>query len=501
MRIEVVAGRIEEQPAQAIVVNLFEGTTSPGGATGAVDRALGGQIQAIIEAGDFKGKRDEMIVLYPPKGALPAQRVLVVGLGKPEKFTLDGVRYAAAVAARKARALGVTHVHTVMHGAGAGGIEPRRAAEAVVEGTLLGLYRFRELKTERDDDPPDVEALTLVEFDAAQVEAMREGARVGRIIAESTMLARDLSNRPANIATPAHIAQVARQVAEETGLRYRLLDKAKMEALGMHLLLSVNQGGGEPAQMVILEHNAESDLPTVALVGKGITFDSGGISLKSGSGMARMKGDMSGAAAVLGAMVAVAQLDLPLRVIGLMPLTENMPDAHATKPGDVFRSLKGLTVEVINTDAEGRLILADALTYAGEFHPDAILDIATLTGARSVALGAHAAAVLGDERLIARLREAGETTRERVWPLPLFEEYGEQLKSEVADLKNVGGRPAGVITAAYFLSRFVPDGVPWAHLDIAGLDAVDKDKSYRVKGATGFGVRLFVETLRHWEPL
>ncbi len=273
-----------------------------------------------------------------------------------------------------------------------------------------------------------------------------------------------------------------------------------MEAMGMHLLLSVNQGGNEPAQMIILEHNAgRADLPTIVLVGKGITFDTGGISLKPSQGMEAMKGDMGGAAAVLGALRAVALLDLPLHVVGLAPVTENMPDSLATKPGDVFRSLKGLTVEIISTDAEGRLILADALTYAGEFNPDAIFDIATLTGSRIIALGAHAAAVLGDDALIEHLRQAGEMTGERVWPLPLFEAYGEQLKSDVADMKNIGGRPAGTITAAYFLSKFPPDGVPWVHIDIAGLGLVETATPYAPKGGTGFGVRLFVEALRTWK--
>jgi leucyl aminopeptidase len=252
--------------------------------------------------------------------------------------------------------------------------------------------------------------------------------------------------------------------------------------------------------MIILEHNSDqADLPTVVLVGKGITFDTGGISLKSSQGMEAMKGDMGGAAAVLGVLQAAAALDLPLHVVGLAPVTENMPDARATKPGDVKKSLKGLTVEIINTDAEGRLILADALTYAGQFAPNAIFDIATLTGGRIVALGDHAAAVMGDEALIGKLRSAGDATGERVWPLPLFKEYGKQLESDVADLKNVGGRAASSITAGYFLSKFVPDNTPWVHIDIAGLALRDAVNAYVPKGGTGFGVRLLLEALRRWE--
>lgn len=498
MQIEVTTGAIQAQTAQAIVINLFEDVKEPDGATGAVDEALNGQIRALLAGGDFRGKRNEIAVLYP-NGAIPAQRVLLVGLGQAEKFTLDGARQAAASAARKARDLGVTHLHTVLHGAGKGGLDPEQAAEAIVEGTLLGLYRFHELKTKLDEARPDLETLTLVEAVAKRKSAVKAGARAGQALAESVNLARDLVMRPSNVATPGHIAEVSRQMAGAVGLTCTVLEKEELTTLGMGALLSVNQGGNEPARLVVLEHNAgHTDLPTIALVGKGITFDTGGISLKPGQGMERMKGDMGGAAAVVGALRAAARLDLPLHVVGLLPLTENMPDAQATKPGDVVKSLKGLTIEIINTDAEGRLVLADALTYAGTFAPAAVLDIATLTGARMVALGAYAIAAMGDDALIARLQTAGQATGERVWQLPLFEEYHESLKSDVADVKNTGGREAGTITAACFLSKFTPDDVPWVHLDIAGLEFIEKDQPYVPKGPTGQGVRLLVEFLRHW---
>ncbi|MBN2391477.1 MAG: hypothetical protein JXR84_12185, partial [Anaerolineae bacterium] len=261
MQIKVVTGALQMVTAQAIVVNLFEGVTVPGGATGAVDQALGGQIQALIAGGDFRGKRNEVVVLYP-NGTFPAQRVILVGLGKREKFTPDVIRQAAGTAAKKARDLGVTHLHTIIHGAGVGGVAPELAAEATVEGTLLGLYRFHELKTQLEEARPDLEALTLVELDAARLPVLEAGARAGQIVAESTLLARDLVNRPANIATPTHIAEAAARMAAETGLRCEVLDKAALDALGMHLLLSVNRGGNEPARMVILEHNAgRDDLP------------------------------------------------------------------------------------------------------------------------------------------------------------------------------------------------------------------------------------------------
>lgn len=498
MLIDVTVGAIQEQEAQAIVVNLFEGVTEPGGATGAVDAALDGQIRALIAGGDFRGKRNEVTVLYP-HGAIPAQRVLLVGLGKAEKFSLDVARQAAGTAATKARDLGVTHLHTIVHGAGIGGFDPEQAAQALVEGTLLALYRFEELKTQ-DLADRQLDALTLVEFDAGRREALETGARVGQSLAEGAIVARNLVNRPANVATPYHLAQQAEKIAAETGLDVQIIEEDELEEMGMHSFLSVSHGGGEPPCLIVLEHNAErKDLPTVALVGKGITFDTGGISLKPSLKMELMKGDMGGAAAVIGAMRAVAQLDLPLHIVGIVPATENMPDAHATKPGDVVFSLKGITIEIINTDAEGRLVLADGITYADTFAPDAIIDIATLTGGRVVALGAHAAAVMGDAGLVARLKAAGEATRERVWELPLFEEYGEQLKSQVADVKNVGGREGSSITAGFFLSKFVCNATPWCHIDIAGLDQSDKAAPYTPKGATGYGVRLLVETLRRWD--
>ncbi len=503
MEIVASAQDLEVQQTDAVAVGLFEAVELPlTGQAAALDDALGQEIAALIADGDFRGKRNETLVLYT-LGRIPAKRVILVGLGKRDAFTIDSVRQAAATASTKARDLGLSSLSVPVLSDGLDDAlesTPERVIEATAEGALLGSYRFTELKTQLEGERPDLKRLVVVVKAGTQPSA-EAALRTGRIIAESTALARDLINRPANIASPLHMVEAARTIAQTTGLTCRIMDKATLEALGMHLMLSVNQGGNEPAHMIVLEHNpGRADLPTIVLVGKGITFDTGGISLKPSQGMEAMKGDMGGAAAVLGALRAVALLDLPLHVVGLAPVTENMPDSLATKPGDVFRSLKGLTVEIISTDAEGRLILADALTYAGEFNPDAIFDIATLTGSRIIALGAHAAAVLGDEVLIEHLRQAGEMTGERVWPLPLFEAYGEQLKSDVADMKNIGGRPAGTITAAFFLSKFPPDGVPWVHIDIAGLDLVETATPYAPKGGTGFGVRLFIEALRTWKP-
>jgi leucyl aminopeptidase len=500
MQVEVVTGSVTTEKAELLVVNLFEGETSPGGATGAVDAALGGQVSRVLARGDFRGKLEETLVLYPD-GKIPAARVIVAGLGERQKLSYDAVRKAAATAARKARDLGAAVIHTIVHGAGVGGLDCQKAAEAVTEGTILGLYCFRELKTEKADRP-DVHRLVLVEQDPAKAKAIEQGRKTGQVIAESACFARDLANLPANVLTPVRMAEMASNMAGIAGLNAKVLDETEVSQIGMNAFMSVARGSHHPPRFIVLEHNmGRADLPCVALVGKAVTFDSGGISLKSGDGMEVMKGDMAGGAAVLGAMRAVALLGLSLRMVGLVPATENMPGGGASKPGDVVKSLMGLTVEIISTDAEGRLCLADALTYAREWKPEAIFDIATLTGACSVALGNQAAGGMGDERLLHVLAKAGDVTGERVWPLPLFEEYDEQIKSDVADVKNVGGRPAGALTAGRFLKKFVPGGTPWAHIDMAGLSREDKGRPYVPKGATGYGVRLLVELLRNWGTL
>lgn len=498
MQIEVLTGSVVSEKAEALVVNLFEGVTSPGGATGAVDSALGGQISRVIARGDFTGKADQVLVLYP-EGKIPALRVIVVGLGKASKFGYEAVRKAAANAAKKARELGAVTLHTIVHGAGIAGLDVTRAAEAVVEGSILGLYRFRELKTEKPDRP-DIHRLALLEQDRTKIPAIGDGARTGQIIAESASFARDLANLPGNVLTPARMGEIAVNMAGICGLKAQVLDESEIARIGMNSFMSVARGSHHPPRFIVLEHNAgRTDIPCVALVGKAVTFDSGGISLKPAEGMEAMKDDMSGGAAVLGALRAVGLLGLPLHVVGLVPATENMPGGGASKPGDVVRALKGLTIEIISTDAEGRMCLVDGLTYAKEWKPGALFDIATLTGACVTALGTQAAGIMGDARLMDALQKAGDASGERVWPLPLFDEYEEQLKSDVADMKNTGGRPAGALTAGCFLRKFVPEGVPWVHIDMAGMAMEGHGRPYVPKGATGYGVRLFVDLLRGWQ--
>jgi leucyl aminopeptidase len=496
MQTHVAQGDIQQVASELIVVNLFQGVATPGGATGVVDKALGGQISALIAAGDFQGKAEQTALLYP-SGAIPAKRVLVVGLGEQAKFTLDVLRRVAATVARAARKLRVVRYHSIVHGAGTGGLDPAQAAQAIVEGTRLGSYAFTDLKTDLNGTDPTLEALTLVERDADMLSAVQQGASTGQIIAEAVCLARDLVNKPGNYLTPTMLVEVAEGVAAERGLGCQVLEESAMADLGMGALLGVAQGSDEPAKFIILEHNADrDDLDTYVIVGKGITFDSGGISIKPSDGMEAMKDDMAGAAATLGILSAVAALNLPLHVVGLMPATENLPDGRAYKPGDVLKSMSGLTIEVISTDAEGRLILADALDYAKRFQPKAVVDMATLTGACVVALGHVTSGMMGNNfDLLKALSAASAASGEKVWELPLYDDYAEQIKSDVADVKNTGGRPAGTITAGLFLGKFAKD-YPWAHLDIAGTAWSDAEKGYKVKGATGVGVRLLVQWLR-----
>jgi leucyl aminopeptidase len=499
MEITVRQGSITETTADLIIVNLLQGVTAAGGATRAIDDALGGAITDVIAAGDFAGKAGETLVLYP-RGSMPAQRVLVLGLGEQGKLSAASLRNAAASAARKARELGARIVATVVHGAGSGGLDPAAAAQALAEGTLLGLYRFEGYRSEKGKDwKPNPDSFVTLEADAGKLPAIETGVATGRAIAEGVMLARDLVNTPANHMTPTIMAERATALASETGLKIEVLGRAECKALGMGIFMAVAEESEQEPKFIILEHNAgREDLPAVILAGKGVTFDSGGISIKPGDEMWRMKDDMAGAAAVIAALGVAARLNLPLRVIGLAPCAENLPGGRAQKPGDVFKGMNGKTMEVISTDAEGRMLLADALAYAARYNPAAVVDIATLTGAQGVALGPHAAALFSnDEGLAEKLLAAADASAERLWRLPLYDEYLETIKSQVADVKNSGGRSGGVGTSAKFLEHFT-EGYPWAHVDMASVAWSDEDKPARPRGATGYGVRLFTAFLQAW---
>ena len=476
----------------ALLVNLFEGVGEPAGATGAVDGALGGAIGSLIRRREMSGKLGELTAIHT-FGRLPVARVLVVGLGKKEKFDLEAVRAVTGEALRLLRRTGAARVGTILHGAGAGGLDPAAAAQAVTEGAILGCYRFERYK-KLEKDRKALGELTILTREAARRRSLEEAVRRGRIVAEGVLLARDLVNTPPNDLTPAGLAAAAAAAARTWGFSCRVLERGQMRRLGMGALLGVAQGSANLPRLIVLRHRGGRQAkPAVAFVGKGVTFDTGGISLKPADNMESMKGDMSGAAAVIGAFATLARLKAPVHVLGVIPAVENMPSGTATRPGDILRAMSGKTIEVINTDAEGRLILADALTYARREGAARLVDIATLTGACVVALGTiRSGAFTNDEVWMAAVREASEAAGEKVWPLPMDEEYDELIKSDVAEIKNTGGRKGGAITAAKFLAHFV-EKTPWVHLDIAGTFETDKEKGYRVKGGTGVAVRTLVE--------
>jgi leucyl aminopeptidase len=493
MNINVKVGDFRTEEVDAIAFGVFEESESPSGMLGAIDDAMGGEIRALLDLGDFKGEAKQTTVLYT-KGAISAPRLALVGLGKAEDFNLEVARQAAGIIAQKLRDLGVKTFAIPLHSD-----PPQDMIQAAVEGSTLALYQFNQHKTQDLDKVKELEEITFLAEDEASKAVVEQGVERGEIIANGTLLARDLSNQPPNHLTPTILADKAQEIADTTGLKCEIFEPTQLKEQGFGALIGVAQGSVEEPRFIILEHRPAGDgKETVVFVGKGITFDSGGLSLKSGSGMMEMKHDMSGAAAVLGAMQAVGHLKPNLHVVGLIAATENMPSGTAQRPGDVVTAYGGKTIEILNTDAEGRLVLADALGYAKKYDPKAVIDLATLTGAVITALGHVACGMLGtDDDLMGKIRDAAETTHERVWQLPLWDDYDEGLKSEVADVKNIGDGTAGTIAGAAFLKKFVED-YPWAHLDIAGTAWGMKGSSYIPKGASGYGVRLLVQLAQGW---
>jgi leucyl aminopeptidase len=451
---------------------------------------------------DFRGKFQEAAVYYGPIGA-GASRVIQVGLGSLDKFNLDKLRGATVVGLRKCRELKLSSVAIPLSAFEGLPLATASALEEALIAGALGLYRFDALKTREVETATSPEKLLIVAEEEPD-EAFRQAPFAADAVVSGMELARDLVTAPSNQVTPGFIVSVARNLAEKHGFQLQIIDKNMAEEMGMRTFLAVARGSQEPAYVIILEHTppgTEQDAPLV-FVGKGITFDTGGISLKPSDKMDMMKHDMAGAAAVLGTFEVLGRAKIQRRVVGILPCTENMPGGKAYKPGDVIHTLSNLTVEVISTDAEGRMILCDALTHALTYQPAAMVDIATLTGACIVALGNQVAGIMGNrESLIQRMQEIGDQVGEKVWPLPLWDFYFENIKSDIADFKNVGNRSAGTISGAIFLKQFVPDSVPWAHLDIAGTAWTDKDLLTAPKGATGFGVRILTELARRWHEL
>lgn len=483
--------------ATTLGVPVFDGLAVPEGVPVELDRDYCAQR-------DFAGRPGEVLALPGGDGTT----IVAIGMGAADGLSTESFRRAGATLARSAQKAPV--VAFWLRGAMPKGLEPARVAQAVVEGAVLALYRFVTYKAEQRQ--PSLAELVVVGGPGRELAALDEGAKRGAIVARAVSLARDLINEPAGAMTPRRLAQLAVEAAEESGLEVTVMDEVAIATAGLGGLAGVAQGSEEPPRLIELDYQPDPGVvtrafgrrrqpPTVALVGKGITFDSGGLSLKSAEGMMTMKTDMSGAAAVLATMSVLRSLEVPVRVVGFMPTTENMPGGRAIKPGDVLKIRNGKTIEVLNTDAEGRLVLADGLSLAVEAQPDAVVDLATLTGACVVALGRQMAGLMGNhDGFVAQVQEAAGRAGEAVWPLPLPDDYRRQIESDVADMKNIGSsNQAGALIAGLILREFV-DGVPWAHLDIAGPARSDVDEGYVRKGATGFAVRTLLELVSSFEP-
>ncbi|GAC1624111.1 MAG: leucyl aminopeptidase [Ktedonobacteraceae bacterium] len=499
MDIQATRQAVQAIQTDALIVSAARKTGEHGvqlSATAAIiDKALHGLISELCVDGEFKGGLGEMLTIHT-MGHMATKRVIIVGLGAQNKITTQAIRHASAVASRHVQHTGAHSITLALPWSDSDTLQEEVQAE--VEGALLGLYTFRMYKhAENSSNGKNVSQIRLfIEGNADKMDIER-AIEQGHTLAEATNFARNLVNEPPNVLTPSELANRASSMAKQFGLECELFDKAKITELGMGGVLGVSQGSAEPPQFIVLRYRGgQATDKGMALVGKGITFDTGGISIKPAAGMDEMKGDMGGAAAVLGAMQAIAALKPHINVTALVPTCENMPSGTAYRPGDILRISNGKTIEIVNTDAEGRLILADALSYAVKEGLSPIVDLATLTGGIVIALGTVTTGIFSnDEQLTDEIIAAGRVAGEKFWPMPMDEEYGESIKSDIADIKQTGGRAASSITAAKILEHFVGDA-KWAHLDIAGTSYLDSKKSYQEKGATGVGVRTLVELAR-----
>ncbi|TLD40473.1 MAG: Cytosol aminopeptidase PepA [Candidatus Jettenia ecosi] len=496
MNIRIKVGTVEKESAEILAFYLYEDLPIAGDMLTHCDNALHNIVSELIKKKEFVAKLNRTLIL-PTYGKIPAKRIMLVGLGKKKEVTLDKVRQAAGTTASIVYDTGIGEVTSVIDS-----IDMPASPEwyqAYTEGCLLALYTFQKYKYILPEEKKELKTITLLLSYKETAKPAQEGIKHGQIIADAVCFTRDLINTPAQDKTPTILANTAKKLAGETGVHCKIVSTPELKKLGMGGILGVSQGSNQPPKLIILEYNIRAkNQDTIIFVGKGITFDSGGICIKPAKDMDQMKSDMSGAAAVMGAMKAISKMRLPQRIIGLIPCTENMPGSSAIKPGDIVKFYSGKTAEVVNTDAEGRLILADALGYAENYKPDAVIDLATLTGSCVVALGTIATGMAGNnEELKKRIRIAGEKSWERVWELPLWDEYQEYIKSDIADIKNTGGPHAGAITAACFLSKFTGK-YPWVHLDIAGTSWCDKNTAYTRKGASGVGVRLLIQLIQDW---
>jgi leucyl aminopeptidase len=492
MEVRAAYEKFYDIEADALVVTVYEGEKSDDAALKDLDERTAGIVSELLGTDEMRGKQGDMVYVYRP-GKIRARRLLLVGAGKREEFSLDTVRKVTGSAARFLRGKGARSMAILRRSQ----LDLEGSAQAAVEGALLGLFEPDMYKTESKEER-HMDELILAGPSPEFNDVLARGVERGRIIGEAVNLARELSNEPSSNLTPTELAERSRETASRFGLEIDVLDEARMKELGMGALLGVSRGSDEPAKLIVLRYTPDgtepmgNDADVLAVVGKGVTFDSGGISIKPADGMEKMKYDMSGAAATLATMQVIAQLKPRINLIGLMPTVENMPSGRAYKPGDVLRAMSGKTIEVVNTDAEGRLILADAISYARRLGATRIIDLATLTGACSIALGSVNVAILGnDQGFIDDMRKAGREVGERLWQLPMDQEYREMIKSDIADIKNSAGRYGGTITAAYFLREFAEE-TPWVHLDIAGTAWENERKPHQAKGPTGVAIRTLV---------
>jgi len=485
MEFNVLSSNPTQHQCDCVVVGVFKESGLTASAK-AIDEVTGGRLAEVIETGDFTGKSSQTMMLHKLPN-LAATRVLLVGCGEAAKFNLTELRKAAEAAAKALNESASTNAAFCL--SELVNNDPDQIGVRIqAESISAAVYRYEETKSKKE---PPAHPLTRTDFLVVEqaLEAAKTAAVAGAAIGAGVALARELGNLPGNICTPTYLADQAKSLARETEIETEILEEKDMHELGMGSLLSVSRGSRQPAKLIVMKYNGGGKAAPIVLVGKGLTFDAGGISIKPSASMDEMKFDMCGGASVFGTMKAVTQMKLPINLIGVIPSSENLPDGDANKPGDVVTSMSGQTIEILNTDAEGRLILCDALTYSRKFQPAAIIDIATLTGACVVALGSPASGLLGnDDELINDLLQCGQQANDRAWQLPLWDDYQPQLDSNFADMANIGGREAGTITAACFLSRFTED-MKWAHLDIAGT-AWNKGKA---KGATGRPVGLLTQ--------
>ncbi len=498
MNFDVKTTTPEAEKLDALVLGIFEGEPDLAADVKGVDAALGGVIADVLAGGSFVGKAGSQMSM-PTGGRIGAKWLVLLGLGKAKDFKLENWRQMAGRVVSSAKDLKLKTAGTALpdpHRLEAGA---QALGQALAEGALLGSYTYEAYKTEKDEPSPTVETLAVF-AGPHDADALRRGIKEGETISTAVCFTRDLVQAPAKDLTPTVLADKAKLMAQEVGVSCQILTEKEAADLKMGAFLGVAKGAMEsqPPRFIVMEYLPNKGEKPLVFVGKGITFDSGGISIKPAEGMEKMKYDMAGGAAVVGAMRAIAALELPINVVGLVPATENMPGGHAIHPGDILTAMNGKTIEVINTDAEGRLVLADALAYAEKYDPEIVVDLATLTGACVIALGHQAIGILGNNQdLVDKVMAAGERAWERCWQLPLWDEYNDSIKSDIADMKNSGGRAGGTITAAAMLAKFTSK-YTWAHLDIAGTAWEEKGRPYAPKGATGVGVRLLVELAKDY---